>query len=142
MPASSRSLSPDPAYVPSSAVSRTQRISFFAIAAVVAVVAIVIIAVAGGGNGSSRDGAASTGKVPLLTQGKLTKLQYTQGDQVTFRVRTNDADEVHVHGYDIERETQAGKPLRISFKATINGIFEIELHHANVQIAHLTVQPK
>jgi hypothetical protein len=123
-------------------VSRTQRLSFFAIAAVVAIVAVVVIVAAGGGGGSSSDNAASGGRVPLLTQGKVTKLQYTQGDQVKFRVRTDKDDEVHVHGYNIERETQGGKPLTLSFKATINGIFEIELHHADVQIGQLTVNPK
>jgi hypothetical protein len=123
--------------------SRTQRLTYFGVAAVIAVVAIVVIIVAGGGGSNSgAENAASGGKVPLLTQGKVTKLEYAQGDQVTFRVRTTNADEVHVHGYNIEKETQAGKPLTVSFKATINGIFEVELHHADVQIGQLTVQPK
>jgi hypothetical protein len=126
-------------------VSRTQRLSYFAVAALVAVVAIVLIVVAGGGSDDGGSGNAATsgrGKVPLLTPGTVAKLQYTQGDRVTFRVRTKNADEVHVHGYDIERETQAGKPVTVSFKATINGIFEIELHHAGVQIGQLTVNPR
>jgi hypothetical protein len=122
--------------------SRTQRLTYFAVAAVIAVVAIVVIIVAGGGSGSSSSDSAATAGVPLLTQGKVTKLQYTQGDQVRFRVKTSSADEVHVHGYNIEKETQAGTPLTVSFKATINGIFEIELHHADAQIGQLTVQPK
>jgi hypothetical protein len=123
--------------------SRTQRLTYFGVAALVAVVAIVVIVVAGGGSGDSgSSNAATTGGAPLLTQGKVTKLQYTQGDQVRFRVRTKNADEVHVHGYNLEKETQAGKTLTISFKATINGIFEIELHHADVQIGQLTVNPK
>jgi hypothetical protein len=124
-------------------VSRTQRLTYFAIAAVVAVIAVVVIIVASGGSGDSgSSNAASTGGDPLLTQGKVTKLQYTQGDQVRFRVRTKGADEIHVHGYNIEKETRPGKTLSISFKATINGIFEIELHHADVQIGQLTVNPK
>ena len=113
--------------------SRTQRLTYFGVAAVVA---------GGGSSGGSSSNAATTGGDPLLTQGKVTKLQYTQGDQVRFRVRTKGADEVHVHGYNIEKETQPGKTLSISFKATINGIFEIELHHADAQIGQLTVNPK
>jgi hypothetical protein len=123
--------------------SRTQRLTYFGIAALVAVVAVVVILVAGGGSDSGgSDNAATTG-APLLTQDKgVTKLRYTKGDQVRFRVRTKDADEVHVHGYNIEKETQPGKTLTISFKATINGIFEIELHHTDAQIGQLTVNPK
>jgi hypothetical protein len=123
-------------------VSRTQRLTYFGIAALVAVVAVVVILVAGGGSDSGGSGNAATTGVPLLTPGKVTKLQYTQGDQVRFRVRTKDADEVHVHGYNIEKETQPGKTLTISFKATIDGIFEIELHHSDAQIGQLTVNPK
>jgi hypothetical protein len=123
--------------------SRTQRLTYFGVAALIAVIAIVVIIVAGGGSGNgSSSNAATTGKVPLLTAGKVTKLQYTQGDQVRFRVRTDHADEVHVHGYNIEKETEAGKPVTFSFKATITGIFEIELHHADAQIGQLTVQPR
>jgi hypothetical protein len=122
--------------------SRTQRLTYFGIAALVAVVAVVVILVAGGGSdGGGSDNAATTG-APLLTQGKVTKLEYAKGDQVRFRVRTKDADEVHVHGYNIEKETQPGKTLTISFKATIDGIFEIELHHSDAQIGQLTVNPK
>jgi hypothetical protein len=123
-------------------VSRTQRLTWFGIAALVAVIAIVVILVAGGsGSDNGSGGAATTTGAPLLTQGKVTKLRYTEGDQVRFRVRTSDADEVHVHGYNIEKETQPGKTLTISFKATITGIFEIELHHSDAQIGQLTVNP-
>jgi hypothetical protein len=122
-------------------VSRTQRLTYFGVAALVAIVAVVVILVAGGGSDSGSGNAATTG-APLLTPGKVTKLTYTQGDQVRFRVRTKDADEVHVHGYNIEKETQPGKTLTISFKATIDGIFEIELHHSDAQIGQLTVNPK
>jgi hypothetical protein len=123
-------------------VSRTQRLTWFGVAALVAVIAVVVILVAGGGSsGSGSGGAAATKGVPLLTQGTVTKLEYAKGDQVRFRVRTKDADEVHIHGYNIEKETQPGKTLTISFKATIDGIFEIELHHADAQIGQLTVSP-
>jgi hypothetical protein len=122
-------------------VSRTQRLTYFVIAALVAVVAVVVILVAGGGSDNGGSGNAATTGVPLLTQGKVTKLRYAKGDQVRFRVRTKDADEVHVHGYNIEKETQPGKALTISFKATIDGIFEIELHHSEAQIGQLTVTP-
>jgi hypothetical protein len=123
--------------------SRTQRLTWFGIAALVAIIAVVAIIAAGGGSGGDgSSNAASTGGAPLLTQGKVTKLRYTQGDQVRFRVQTKGADEVHVHGYNIEKETRPGQTLTIAFKATINGIFEIELHHADVQIGQLTVNPK
>jgi hypothetical protein len=36
----------------------------------------------------------------------------------------------------------AGKTVNVSFKASITGIFEIELHGSGEQIASLRVEPK
>ena len=121
--------------------SRAQRLSFLAIAAVVAVVAVVVIVASGGGDDDSSSSAA-TGKTVVLEPGKVQKLTYTQGDQVRFQVRSPKADEVHVHGYNIERELEPNKPTTIAFKATINGIFDIEIHSTDTQIGQLTVEPK
>lgn len=119
---------------------RSQRLTFLGVGLALAAIAVVIILLTGGGGDSG--GASSAGTVPLLTQGKTRKLTYDQGDRVTLRVRANHDDEIHVHGYDIERELKAGKTVTISFPAKINGVFEIELHHADVQLATLTVRPK
>jgi pullulanase/glycogen debranching enzyme len=121
--------------------SRAQRLSFLAIAAVVAVVAVVVIVASGGGDDDSSSSAAS-GKTVVLEPGKVQKLKYTQGDQVRFQVRSPKADEVHVHGYNIERELEPNKATTIAFKATINGIFDIEIHSTDTQIGQLTVEPK
>ena len=121
--------------------SRAQRLSFLVIAAVVAVVAVVVIVASGGGDDDSSSSAA-TGKTVVLEPGKVQKLTYTQGDQVRFQVRSPKADEVHVHGYNIERELEPNKPTTIAFKATINGIFDIEIHSTDTQIGQLTVEPK
>jgi pullulanase/glycogen debranching enzyme len=121
--------------------SRAQRLSFLAIAAVVAVVAVVVIVASGGGDDDSSSSVAS-GKTVVLEPGKVQKLKYTQGDQVRFQVRSPKADEVHVHGYNIERELEPNKPTTIAFKATINGIFDIEIHSTDTQIGQLTVEPK
>jgi non-ribosomal peptide synthetase component F len=50
-------------------------------------------------------------------------------------------EEVHVHGYDVFADLAPGEPARLSFDASIEGVFEIELEHAHVQIAELTVEP-
>jgi hypothetical protein len=56
-------------------------------------------------------------------------------------VRSDVADEVHLHGYDISRDVAPGKPAQFKFNASIEGIFEIELEHRAVEIATLTVNP-
>ena len=78
---------------------------------------------------------------PVLTGEEVEEIRVDKGETVRFRVRAPENEEVHVHGYDISREVEAGKTEKISFKATIDGIFEIEFEHAGTQIASLRVDP-
>jgi hypothetical protein len=56
-------------------------------------------------------------------------------------VRSDTADEIHVHGYDFMKDVTAGGKVVFNFKANIDGGFEIELENRKQQIAELTVQP-
>ena len=78
---------------------------------------------------------------PVLTGSKVVKLRYDKGETVRFQVRSPEDEEVHVHGYDIKKDVKAGQTARMSFKATIDGIFEIEFEHSAKQIAELRVDP-
>ena len=78
---------------------------------------------------------------PVLTGEEVEKLRFDKGETVRFRVRAPEDEEVHVHGYDISRDVEGGKTEKISFKATIDGIFEIEFEHSGTQIASLRVDP-
>ena len=80
-------------------------------------------------------------KPPLLRAGKEQALNYKQGETVRFRVVNDEAEEVHVHGYDIKKELEPGKVETVSFKATITGIFEIELEGSGTLLAQLKVVP-
>ncbi len=104
-----------------------------------------------GGNGASKDGRQSTGgDQPAVTTiivrngepvGGMVELEYDAGERVRFRVSSDKADEVHVHGYDVEEEAPAGRIATLSFPADIEGIFEVELHGSEKQIAELRVNP-
>jgi hypothetical protein len=78
---------------------------------------------------------------PLLTGSKVQKIRVDKGETVRFRVRSPQDEEVHIHGYDIKKNVKAGQTARVSFKATIDGIFEIEFEHSRTQIAELRVEP-
>jgi FtsP/CotA-like multicopper oxidase with cupredoxin domain len=78
---------------------------------------------------------------PLLTGSRVQRIRVDKGETVRFRVRSPEDEEVHIHGYDIKKNVEAGQTARVSFKATIDGIFEIELEHSATQIAELRVDP-
>ena len=50
------------------------------------------------------------------------------GQTVTLKITSSKKDTVHVHGYDIEVEVEAGVPKQQSFTADKVGRFEIESH--------------
>ena len=73
--------------------------------------------------------------------GGVKRLEYTNGEQVRLVVQSDVADEVHVHGYDLKKDVAAGGSARFDFRATIEGVFEIELEGRREQIAELVVRP-
>jgi len=73
--------------------------------------------------------------------GGARELEYNEGEQVRFTVRSDVADEVHIHGYDLMKDVPAGGSVSFSFQADIEGIFEVELEEHREQIAELRVNP-
>jgi FtsP/CotA-like multicopper oxidase with cupredoxin domain len=142
--------------------SRAQRLTFLGIAAIIAVVAVIVLS--GGGDETDKaaeatatptPSATASGtaeatatptptpkpKPPLLQAGNEPTLSFDQGDTVRFRVRHDEAEEVHVHGYDIKKELAANETADVSFEASIPGIFEIELEHSGTPLGRLKVEP-
>jgi hypothetical protein len=74
-------------------------------------------------------------------QGGIVRESVDEGDGVLLVVRSDVADEVHLHGYDLSRDVAAGGTARIRFRATLPGRFEVELEERGAQIGELTVQP-
>lgn len=77
----------------------------------------------------------------LQPVGGVKKIKVGKGDTVRFEIRSDRADEGHLHGYDISKPVGPGKRARYRFTAKIEGIFELELEHAGVPIAELVVEP-
>ena len=146
--------------------SRNQRLSFLGIAAVIAVVAIVVLVVGGGSDDTTTDDSANTSaqqtatptpeggqetstptptpkpQPPLLEAGKVTELRFDEGETVRFRVRSDQPEHVHIHGYDIMKDVEPGQTANVAFEATITGIFEIEFEDSPEEIGELRVDPK
>ena len=74
-------------------------------------------------------------------QGGIKRPTVEKGDKVVVVVRTDAGEEVHLHGYDIEKPVTAGEPVRIPFTANLPGRFELELHHPDALLAVIEVRP-
>ena len=76
-----------------------------------------------------------------VPQGGIARPKVKKGERVVLVVRTDAGEEVHMHGYDIERKVTPGTPVRLPFTATIPGRFEVELHHPDALLAVVEVRP-
>jgi hypothetical protein len=99
--------------------------------------------VSGGGGGGEATKPESTAIVVRNGEpvGGVQELEYSAGEQVRFTVRSDVADEIHVHGYDLMKDVPAGGSVSFSFPAELEGIFEVELEGRKEQIAELRVNP-
>ena len=73
-------------------------------------------------------------------KGGIVRASVNKDDHVVLVVKSDVADEIHLHGYDKKTDVEAGGTARLPFVANIPGRFEVELESRGVQIADLTVQ--
>jgi hypothetical protein len=110
----------------------------------VVVVAVVLLVVLKSGDSDSS--ATTKGVTTIVIKngepvGGIAQLTYNKGEEVRFKVDSDVSDEVHMHGYDIMKDVEAGGSVNFDFPATIEGVFEAELEGRKEQILELTVNP-
>ena len=71
--------------------------------------------------------------------GGIQRPKVKRNARVTLVVHSDTADEVHLHGYDLSADVEAGGTVRIPFVADTPGRFEVELENLGVQLAEITV---
>jgi hypothetical protein len=103
------------------------------LAAAVAVVVVLFVVLQPGDDDSTTTPTASS--VATTTPGASTEAAAPKPPRPEY------VEEAHLHGYDLSRDIGPGKVGRYCFKADIDGIFELELENAGVQIAELRVEP-
>jgi hypothetical protein len=154
--------------------SRNQRIGLLGAAGLVAVVAIVVAVASGGGDDGGQSSSTTTTGTTATTAttgtsteqphetlpadnfqlqikggqpvGGVQDFKVKKGDRVALVVSADAHDDIHLHGYDIEKPVEPGKPATFKFTASIEGIFEIESHVAEDAgreplMGKLTVEP-
>ena len=133
------------------------------------VVAIAVLVIAGGGDDNKKSTTATTSSTAAATKtdttttttqakpagpptytvnvknakpvGGVEEIDVKKGDRVKLVVKSDTADQIHIHGYNLSKAVKPGVTARFNFKATIDGNFEIELENLGEQIAKLTVEP-
>jgi hypothetical protein len=98
----------------------------------------------GGGRGNARQPKASVQTIVVRggqPVGGVQELAFVKGERIRFIVESDVADEVHLHGYDISKDVEAGGEVQFDVPASIEGVFEVELEQRVVPLAEVTVNP-
>jgi FtsP/CotA-like multicopper oxidase with cupredoxin domain len=120
---------------------RNQRIGLLAGAVVIIVIAIIAI---GGGSDTKKKTASGPQTVTVVNgkpDGGVKTITYKKGDTVDLTVKSDTADEIHIHGYDVHKDVEKGGIVHFTFPASIDGKFVVELEAKGEQIASLQVEP-
>lgn len=73
--------------------------------------------------------------------GGVQQIEVMSGETGALEVTSDVDDELHFHVYDAYIGLKAGEPSEFSFKADIEGVFELESHTTGVLIAEISVVP-
>jgi uncharacterized cupredoxin-like copper-binding protein len=74
-------------------------------------------------------------------EGGVRRETVKQNEQVTVRVTSDVADELHIHTYDLKTNLVPGQSADITFVAKIAGVFEVELEKRAKKVLELEVRP-
>lgn len=79
-----------------------------------------------------------------ITEGQVQppprRVRVDRGQTVRIVVTSDQADKLHVHGYDKEAELRPGTPATVTFTADQTGVFEVESHDSALQLFQLVVR--
>ena len=114
-------------------------------------VAVVLFIVLKGNDGSDSTSAVGPTKITFRNGapvGGVRKIEVAKGDPIRLDVTPDVPAEVHVHGYEVTQEVEAGQTAKFDFPAEAEGVFEVEVHNlvhgeeaSGVQVAELNVTP-
>ena len=121
--------------------TRNQRVTLLGAAVVILVAAFIIIRSTGGSNDTIKQTAAFVTIKNGTPAGGVKTFTWKKGQTIDLTVRSDVADEVHFHGYDVHKDVPKGGTVRFRMPATIEGRFVVELEGRKEQIASVDVVP-
>ena len=62
------------------------------------------------------------------------------GSTLTLTVTSDHDDELHAHGFEVEKPIKAGVPLTITLKGAQPGVYEVETHHPPLRLLSVAVR--
>jgi plastocyanin len=127
----------------------------------VAALGLAVVAACGGSTplsgsgtpGTSESTAASGGASGTATGRTLTvtvtgkqvtpapaTVDLAVGETLTLTVTSDHDDQLHAHGFEIERDVKAGVPTTVVLKGAEPGLYDVEMHHPELKLLSVAVR--
>ena len=68
------------------------------------------------------------------------RVDLDSGARLRLVITVDHDDEVHVHGFDVERELTANQPVTIDLTGGEPGLYEVETHHPSLRLLQVLVR--
>jgi hypothetical protein len=62
------------------------------------------------------------------------------GEKLTLTVTSDHADQLHIHGFEVEKNLVAGVPLSVTLTGDQPGVYEVETHHPELRLLKIAVK--
>ena len=62
------------------------------------------------------------------------------GEKLTLTVTSDKADQLHIHGFEVEKDLIAGTPLSVTLTGEQPGVYEVETHHLGLRLLKIAVK--
>jgi heme/copper-type cytochrome/quinol oxidase subunit 2 len=98
---------------------------------VIRVLLLALLVVAGCSSGTTGTSTAPADPLVLelsANEGSPQRVEAVQGQAIELTVTSDKPVEIHVHGFDVLGEADAGKPAVLEFTADRTGTFDVEAH--------------
>jgi hypothetical protein len=69
------------------------------------------------------------------------RVELRSGQTLRLVVTIDHDDELHAHGFDVERELVAGQATTIDLTGAPPGLYEVETHHPELRLLQVVVRP-
>jgi hypothetical protein len=62
------------------------------------------------------------------------------GESLALTVTSDHDDQLHAHGFEIERDVKAGVPTTVVLKGAEPGLYDVEMHHPELKLLSVAVR--
>jgi plastocyanin len=106
---------------------------------------LVVTALVVSACGSPTSGSGDVRTITITVQGQRVtpppaRVTVEHGQTLRLVVTSDHDDELHAHGFDVERELTAGQATTVDLSGAEPGLYDVETHHPGLRLLQVQVR--